>query len=160
MVSITRKAEFCASHYCANPRLSPSENEALYGKASSPSGHGHNYVLEVTVTGEADPVHGMVMNLKDLKQIMHEEVVEVYDHRFLNHEVAPFDRVVPTAENIARDIWRRLEPRINQPRINEQGINEPRINGNGRRLYSIRLYETPDLYVDYTGEARDTGFAA
>jgi 6-pyruvoyl-tetrahydropterin synthase len=89
--------------------------------------------------------------------------------------VAPFDRVIPTAENIARDIWRRLEPRINEPRINEPRINEPRINeprineprineprinGNGRRLYSIRLYETPDLYVDYTGEARDTGFAA
>jgi len=144
MVLITRKAEFCASHYCAQPRLSPSENEALYGKASSPSGHGHNYVLEVTVAGEADPLHGMVMNLKDLKTILHEEVVEAYDHRFLNHEVAPFDRVVPTAENIAKDIWRRLEPRI---------------NSNGRRLHSVRLYETPDLYVDYSGEARD-GFAA
>ena len=144
MVLITRKAEFCASHYCAQPRLSPSENEALYGKASSPSGHGHNYVLEVTVAGEADPLHGMVMNLKDLKTILHEEVVEAYDHRFLNHEVAPFDRVVPTAENIAKDIWRRIEPRI---------------NSNGRRLHCVRLYETPDLYVDYSGEARD-GFAA
>jgi 6-pyruvoyltetrahydropterin/6-carboxytetrahydropterin synthase len=145
MVLITRKAEFCASHFCANPRLSPSENEALYGKASGPSGHGHNYVLEVTVAGEADPVNGMVMNLKDLKQILNEEVVEVFDHRFLNHEVAPFDRVVPTAENIARDIWRRLEPRI---------------TANGRRLHAVRLYETPDLYVDYSGEARQDGFAA
>jgi 6-pyruvoyltetrahydropterin/6-carboxytetrahydropterin synthase len=145
MVLITRKAEFCASHYCANPRLSPAENEAFYGKASSPSGHGHNYVLEVTVAGEADPVHGMVMNLKELKEILHEEVVEVYDHRFLNHEVAPFDRVVPTAENIAKDIWSRVAPRI---------------NSNGRRLHSVRLYETPDLYVDYNGEAREGGFAA
>jgi 6-pyruvoyltetrahydropterin/6-carboxytetrahydropterin synthase len=145
MVLITRKAEFCASHYCASPRLSPAENEALYGKASSPSGHGHNYVLEVTVAGEADPVHGMVMNLKDLKQILNEEVVEVYDHRFLNHEVAPFDRVVPTAENIATDIWRRIEPRI---------------RSNGRRLHAVRLYETPDLYVDYRGEARQDGCAA
>ena len=145
MVLITRKAEFSASHYCANPRLSPSENEALYGKASSPSGHGHNYVLEVTVAGEADPVHGMVMNLKELKEVLQEEVVEVYDHRFLNHEVAPFDRVVPTAENIAKDIWRRLGPRL---------------NSNGRRLHSVRLYETPDLYVDYSGEARESSSAA
>jgi 6-pyruvoyltetrahydropterin/6-carboxytetrahydropterin synthase len=145
MVSITRKAEFSASHYCANPRLSAAQNEALYGKASSPSGHGHNYVLEVTVTGETDPLHGMVMNLKDLKEIMNEAVVEVYDHRFLNHEVAPFDRVVPTAENIARDIWRRLEPRL---------------HANGRRLRSIRLYETPDLFVDYSGEQHEGGAAA
>ncbi|MEX2302010.1 MAG: 6-carboxytetrahydropterin synthase [Bryobacterales bacterium] len=145
MVSITRKAEFSASHYCANPRLSAAQNEALYGKASSPSGHGHNYVLEVTVAGDTDPLHGMVMNLKDLKEIMNEAVVEVYDHRFLNHEVAPFDRVVPTAENIARDIWRRLEPRL---------------NANGRRLRSIRLYETPDLFVDYSEEQHEGGVAA
>jgi 6-pyruvoyltetrahydropterin/6-carboxytetrahydropterin synthase len=145
MVLITRKAEFCASHYCANPRLSLAENAALYGKASSPSGHGHNYVLEVTVAGETDPVHGMVMNLKELKEILNEEVVEVYDHRFLNHEVAPFDRVVPTAENIAQDIWRRLGPRI---------------NSNGRRLHAVRLYETPDLYVDYSGETRESISAA
>jgi 6-pyruvoyltetrahydropterin/6-carboxytetrahydropterin synthase len=145
MVSITRKAEFSSSHYCANPRLSAAENEALYGKASSPSGHGHNYVLEVTVTGETDPLHGMVMNLKELKEIMNDEVVEVYDHRFLNHEVAPFDSVVPTAENIAQDIWRRLAPRL---------------NANGQRLESIRLYETPDLFVDYSGEPRQDGVPA
>jgi 6-pyruvoyltetrahydropterin/6-carboxytetrahydropterin synthase len=137
MVLITRKAEFCASHYCANPRLSASENEALYGKASRSSGHGHNYVLEVTVAGEPDSVNGMVMNLKELKEILQQEVVEVYDHRFLNHEVSPFDRVVPTAENIAKDIWRRIEPRI---------------TSNGRRLHAVRLYETPDLYVDYRGD--------
>jgi 6-pyruvoyltetrahydropterin/6-carboxytetrahydropterin synthase len=137
MVLITRKAEFCASHYCANPALSDSQNEALYGKASRSSGHGHNYVLEVTVAGEADPLHGMVMNLKELKDILQQEVVEVYDHRFLNHEVSPFDRVVPTAENIAKDIWRRIEARI---------------TSNGRRLHAVRLYETPDLYVDYNGD--------
>lgn len=138
MVLITRKAEFSASHFCASPQLSAAENQTLYGKASSPSGHGHNYVLEVTVAGEVDPVHGMIMDLKELKRIMHEQVVDVYDHRFLNHEVAPFDRVVPTAENIAKDIWGRLRPRIDD---------------NGRRLHSVRLYETPDLYVDYRGEA-------
>ena len=138
MVLITRRAEFSASHYCANPALGDDENEALFGKASRPSGHGHNYVLEVTVAGDVDPVHGMVMDLKELKQIINDEVVEVYDHRFLNHEVPPFDRVIPTPENIAKDVWRRLEPPV---------------RGRDCRLHGVRLYETPDLYVDYFGEA-------
>jgi 6-pyruvoyltetrahydropterin/6-carboxytetrahydropterin synthase len=72
-----------------------------------------------------------------LKEVLNRAVVEPYDHRFLNHEVPPFDRVIPTPENIARDIWRRLEPEL---------------NGLGRNLQSVRLYETPDLYVDYLGE--------
>jgi 6-pyruvoyltetrahydropterin/6-carboxytetrahydropterin synthase len=134
MVSITRRAEFSASHFCSNPDLSREENEALYGKEAGPGGHGHNYVVEVTVAGEPDPVNGMVMDLKDLKQVIDREVVAPFDHRFLNHEVPPFDRVNPTAENIAREIWRRLAPRV---------------NGNGRRLSRVRLYETPDLYVDH-----------
>jgi 6-pyruvoyltetrahydropterin/6-carboxytetrahydropterin synthase len=138
MVLITRKAEFCASHYCASPGLTPAENEALFGLEAKPGGHGHNYTLEVTVAGEVHPIHGMVMDLKELKQIMNEEVVEVYDHRFLNHEVKPFDLVNPTPENLAREIWRRLETRV---------------NGDGRRLHGIRLYETPDLFVEYFGEA-------
>lgn len=137
MVLITRRAEFSASHVCANPELSAEENEALYGMASRPSGHGHNYVLEVTVAGEVDPLHGMVMDLAELKEIIKQEVVDVFDHRFLNHEVPPFDRVIPTAENVAKDIWSRLAPRV---------------NGGARRLHSIRLQETPDLYVDYFGE--------
>jgi 6-pyruvoyltetrahydropterin/6-carboxytetrahydropterin synthase len=134
MVSITRRAEFSASHYCSSPDLSPEENRALYGKAASPAGHGHNYVLEVTVTGEVDPVRGMVMDLKDLKQILEREVLEPFDHRFLNHEVPPFDRLNPTPENIAREIWRRVAPHVNAA---------------GRRLSRVRLYETPDLYVDH-----------
>ena len=134
MVSITRRVEFSASHFCSNPELSPEENRALYGKAANPAGHGHNYVLEVTVSGEVDPVHGMVMDLKELKHLMEHEVVEAFDHRFLNQEVPPFDRLNPTPENIAREIWRRLAPRVNH---------------NGRRLARVRLYETADLYVDH-----------
>lgn len=110
----------------------------MYGAASRRSGHGHNYVLEVTVGGEVDPVNGMIMDLKVLKEIINEQVVATYDHRFLNHEVPPFDKIVPTAENIARDIWERLAPHV---------------NGESRRLHLVRLYETPDLYVDYAGEA-------
>ena len=138
MMLITRRAEFSASHYCANPALDRSENEALFGKASRPSGHGHNYVLEVTVAGEVDAVHGMIMDLKELKRIINDEVVEVYDHRFLNHEVPPFDQVIPTPENMAKEIWRRLETPV---------------NARNCRLHGVRLYETPDLYVDYFGEA-------
>jgi 6-pyruvoyltetrahydropterin/6-carboxytetrahydropterin synthase len=134
---ITRKVEFSASHVCRNPALSEQENQRLFGMAANPHGHGHNYVLEVSVEGQPDPVTGMVLDLKELKEVMNREVVEPYDHRFLNHEVAPFDRVIPTAENIARDIWRRLEPHLSGP---------------GRRLQLVRLYETPDLYVDYLGE--------
>ena len=134
---ITRKVEFSASHVCRNPALPEEENRALFGAAANPHGHGHNYVLEVTVEGSPDPVTGMVLDLKLLKQILDREVVEPYDHRFLNREVPPFDRTIPTTENIAIDIWNRLQPHLN--------------DGRGR-LYGVRVYETPDLCVDYFGE--------
>ena len=90
-----------------------------------------------SLEGDPDPVTGMVLDLKELKLILTRHVVDVYDHRFLNYEVPPFERVVPTPENIARDIWRRLEPHLN--------------SGRGR-LRTVRVYETPDFYVDYFGE--------
>ena len=135
---ITRKVEFSASHVCRNPAFSEEENRKLYGAAANPNGHGHNYVVEVSLEGHPDPVTGMVLDLKVLKEILNREIVEPYDHRFLNYEVVPFDHVVPTTENIAQDIWRRLEPRL---------------KGEGHRPHAVRVYETPDLYVDYFGEA-------
>ena len=134
---ITRQIEFSASHRCRIPELSEQENQKLFGPAANPHGHGHNYVVEVSLAGEPDPVTGMVLDLKELKEILTRQVVEPYDHRFLNHEVPPFDRIVPTTENIARDIWRRLEPHLNDDR---------------KKLHAVRVYETPDLYVDYFGE--------
>lgn len=134
---ITRKVEFSASHICRNPQLSEQENRRLFGPAANPHGHGHNYVVEVSLAGDPDPVTGMVLDLKELKEILTRQVVEPYDHRFLNYEVPPFDRVAPTTENIAQDIWRRLEPHLNR--------------GRGT-LHAVRVYETPDLYVDYFGE--------
>ena len=134
---ITRRVEFSASHVCRNPEVSEQENLKLFGMAANPHGHGHNFVLEVSVQGEPDPVTGMILDLKELKEVLNRAVVEPYDHRFLNREVPPFDRVIPTTENIARDIWRRLSPEL---------------NSGGRSLQSVRLYETPDLYVDYLGE--------
>ncbi len=135
---ITRKAEFSASHVCSNPELSEAGNRAIFGAAANPHGHGHNYVLEVTVEGTPDPVTGMVLDLKALKETLNRHVVDIYDHRFLNREVAPFDRVIPTTENIAIDIWNRLRPHVSGPRSH---------------LYCVRVYETADLYVDYFGEA-------
>jgi 6-pyruvoyltetrahydropterin/6-carboxytetrahydropterin synthase len=134
---LTRKAEFSASHVCASPSLSDQENRVLYGLAANPNGHGHNYVLEVSVEGEPDPVTGMVFDLRELKEILNREVVEPMDHRFLNREVPPFDRVVPTTENLAAEIWKRLQPPIDRP---------------GVKLRNVRVYETSDLYVDYGGE--------
>ena len=134
---ITRKVEFSASHVCRNPQLSEAENRKLFGMAANPHGHGHNYVVEVSLAGDPHPVTGMVLDLKELKEVLNREVVEPYDHRFLNYEVPPFDRVIPTTENIARDIWRRLEPHLNR---------------GGNKLHSVRVYETPDLYVDYFGD--------
>ena len=133
---ITRQVEFSASHVCRIPTLSEEENRAIYGPAANPNGHGHNYILEVTLDGMPDPVTGMVFDLKELKEVLNREVVEPMDHRFLNYEVQPFDRVVPTAENIAIEIWRRLEPHF----------------GGDVKLRNVRLFETGDLYVDYAGE--------
>ena len=123
---------------CRNPRLSVEENRAAYGEAASPHGHGHNYTLEVTVDGQPDPVTGMVMDLKHLKEVIQEAVIEPMDHRFLNYEVPPFDRVIPTTENIVLEIWSRLEPRLRM---------------DNARLDTVRVYETDDLFVEYSGEA-------
>ncbi|MFB3826247.1 MAG: 6-pyruvoyl tetrahydropterin synthase family protein [Bryobacteraceae bacterium] len=134
---ITRKIEFSASHVCASPQLTEEENRALYGPEANPRGHGHNYEIEVTVAGEPEAATGMVMDLKRLKEVLTREVASVYDHRFLNREVPPFDRVVPTVENIAVDIWNRLHPHLRDARC---------------RLHAVRVYETGELWADYFGE--------
>jgi 6-pyruvoyltetrahydropterin/6-carboxytetrahydropterin synthase len=132
---ITRKAEFSASHVCRVDSLSEAENFDIYGEESNAAGHGHNYVLEVTLEGSPDPVTGMVMDLKELKEILEQEVVQPMDHRFLNFEVPPFDKLVPTTGNVAQEIWRRLDSRLRGPHFG---------------LAKIRLFEGPDLYVDVT----------
>ena len=115
--------------------LSAEDNLSLYGERPGSSGHGHNYVLEVTLRGEPDPDTGMVYDLKRLKDVVECEVIEPMDHRHLNHEVPPFDHILPTAENLAKEIWRRLEPKLRLP---------------SARLESIRVYETEDLWVEYS----------
>ena len=111
------------------------ENERIYGPAANPLGHGHNYIVEVAIEGEPDPVTGMILDLKRLKEILEERVLNVYDHRLLNREVEPFDHIVPTVENIAIDIWNRLEGHIE----------------GGARLASVRVHETAELFAEYRG---------
>jgi 6-pyruvoyltetrahydropterin/6-carboxytetrahydropterin synthase len=135
---VTRRVDFSASHVCRQPALSEEENRAIYGAAANPNGHGHNFILEVTLDGEPDPVTGMVFDIKRLKEILNAAVVRPMDHRFLNYDVPPFDRVVPTAENIAIEVWNRVEPHFRDAPV---------------RLHNVRLYETEDLYVDYSGVA-------
>ena len=135
MILLTRKATFSAAHYYWSEQLSAEENIRIFGKCANRNGHGHNYTLEVTVEGEIDPVSGFVVDLKELKDLMHREVVNVYDHRHLNLEVEDFKHLIPTSENLAVAIWKRLEPHIV-----------------GARLHRIRVYEMPDLFCDYYGE--------
>ena len=136
VVYLTRKAEFAASHYYHNPALSAEENLRLFGKCNNPLGHGHNYLLEVTVKGRVDARSGFVLDLKELKEILSREVLEAMDHRFLNKEVPEFRDQIPTTENLAIAIWRRLEPRLKRAELDR-----------------VRVYESPDLFVDYYGEA-------
>jgi 6-pyruvoyltetrahydropterin/6-carboxytetrahydropterin synthase len=137
---ISKKVEFSASHICRSPHLSDAENNRVYGPAANPLGHGHNYIIEVAIEGNPDPVTGMVLDLKRLKEILEDKVLNVYDHRLLNREVEPFDRIVPTVENIAIDIWNRVHPHIE----GKEG---------DARLHSVRVHETSELFVEYRGDA-------
>ncbi|MGI9102312.1 MAG: 6-carboxytetrahydropterin synthase [Terriglobales bacterium] len=136
MVYLTRKCEFSAAHYYHNPEFSPEENQRIFGKCNNPNGHGHNYTLEVTVRGNVDRRSGFVVDLRDLKNVLEREVLSALDHRFLNKEVPEFRDRIPTTENLAIAIWQRLESKFNIA-----------------KLHRVRLYETPDLFVDFYGEA-------
>ncbi len=135
MILLTRRAEFSAAHFYWVEAWSPERNEQVFGKCANRNGHGHNYVLEVTVAGEPDAVTGFVVDLKELKEVLEREVVSVYDHRHLNLEVPEFRERQPTAENIAISIWERLDGKVTRA-----------------RLHRVRVYEREDLFADYFGE--------
>jgi 6-pyruvoyltetrahydropterin/6-carboxytetrahydropterin synthase len=107
-ISLSRRYRFAASHRLHSAKFSKEENLRLYGKCSNPYGHGHNYVVEVTVTGPVDAETGMIANLGDLDPFVDREVVQAFDHKYLNEEIAEFQGCVPTTENVAREIYRRL----------------------------------------------------
>ena len=134
---LTRRYRFSASHRLHSPEMSAEQNWATYGKCNNRHGHGHNYMLEVTVEGEPDPTTGMVLDLKELNEILRREVVERMDHKHLNYEVLELAGMIPTTENIARVIWRLLDPKITKGKLDR-----------------VRLYESQDLFVDVTSDGR------
>jgi 6-pyruvoyltetrahydropterin/6-carboxytetrahydropterin synthase len=125
---LTRRYRFCASHRLASPRLSEAENRSLYGKCANAFGHGHNYVLEVTVTGPLDPASGTLAHLAALDAFVERQVIEPFDHRYLNEDVPAFrgDRI-PTTENLCIEIFGRLRDfpgaRLLRVRVEETGLN-------------------------------------
>jgi len=139
MVFLTRRATFSASHYYWNDAWSAEKNQQVFGRCANRNGHGHNYTLEVTVAGKPDPVTGFVVDLKWLKDVIEREILAAYDHRHLNLEVPEFAAQVPTTENIAIATWHRLEPAMTA--------------AGGARLTRIRVYETPEVFAEYRGEA-------
>lgn len=108
MLTITRRASFAAAHRLFRADWDDHHNDAVFGRCANPGGHGHNYVLEVTITGQLDPETGMIADLKWVKDVMDRHVVDHVDHRNLNTDVEFLHGVIPTAENLALAFWKRL----------------------------------------------------
>jgi 6-pyruvoyltetrahydropterin/6-carboxytetrahydropterin synthase len=133
-VTVTRRLKFNAAHRVHNPAFSDEENSRLFGKCNNPHGHGHNYTLDVSVTGEVDPDTGYVFDLSRLKALVMREVVDAVDHHNLNIDVSFMHGVIPTAENMIVQIWRILAEKITPG-----------------RLVRLVLWETENNYVEYDG---------
>lgn len=131
---VTRRVHFNAAHRLWNPTFSDAENARVFGVCNNPNFHGHNYNLDVSVTGDIDPATGYVFDINQLRQIVEECVVRHLDHKNLNLDVAWFRDLNPTAENIAVVCWQVLEPAVRPA-----------------KLVRIRLWETERNYVDYDG---------
>ncbi|HLV25594.1 MAG TPA: 6-carboxytetrahydropterin synthase [Gemmatimonadales bacterium] len=134
-VTVTRRLHFNAAHRVHNPELSDAENQRLYGKCNNPNWHGHNYVLDVSVSGEVDERTGYVMDLGALARLVEHEVLDKVDHRNMNVDVPFMQGINPTTENIIVAIWRILEPQVSPA-----------------RLTKLRLQETENNFVEYEGD--------
>ncbi len=108
-VELGRRYHFSASHRLHTPKLSAAENFHIYGKCNNPFGHGHNYTVEVRLSGQIDPATGMISNLADLDKFVNEHVIGPFDHRSLNEEVPAFQNAVPTTEILCIEIFQRLK---------------------------------------------------
>ena len=135
---LTIRTHFAAAHRLARPELSQEENEQIYGKCARPHGHGHNYLVDVTVRGSIDPRTGMVCDLAALQRLVSDLVVEPFDHTFLNKDVAHFAECVPTAENIALHIVDQLTTPV---------------RAIGAQLHKVRLQESPNNAAEVYAEA-------
>ncbi|WEG12472.1 6-carboxytetrahydropterin synthase [Pullulanibacillus sp. KACC 23026] len=136
MVHLTRKYHFSTAHRLHSDLLSEEENIEIFGKCNNPYGHGHNYYLEVTVSGKPDPITGMVTDLGQLDKIVENNVLKKFDHKHLNLDTDEFKHLNPTSENVAVVIWDLLKGDLDQ-------------------LYKIGLYETEKNYFEYYGTDRE-----
>jgi len=135
MMYVTRCTHFSAAHRLYNPTFSHDKNEAIFDKCNNPHGHGHNYTLDVTVKGVPDPETGYVIDLKKLRDIIEEHIIDKVDHKHLNHDVDFLNGIIPTAENISLCFWQILEPFITEG-----------------TLHCIKLFESENNFVEYFGE--------
>jgi 6-pyruvoyltetrahydropterin/6-carboxytetrahydropterin synthase len=126
-IALGRRYRFAASHRLHSDGLSEEENCRIYGKCNNPYGHGHNYVVEVNVSGAVDPSTGMIANLVDLDGFVQREVIEAFDHKSLNEDVEVFQRTVPTTENVCKEIYQRLKhfplAKLERVRVEETSNN-------------------------------------
>lgn len=133
-IELGRRYKFAASHRLHSDRLSEEENRRVYGKCNNPYGHGHNYIVEVRVSGNVDPATGMIANLADLDGFVEREVIEPFDHKLLNEEVPAFRNSPPTTENLCKEIYQRLRRFPNA------------------KLERVRVEETSNNAFEYAGE--------
>ncbi|MEI7706766.1 MAG: 6-carboxytetrahydropterin synthase [Chlorobium sp.] len=139
-IYVSRKIEFNAAHRLFNPELSGDENAAIYGKCSNEYGHGHNYLLEITLSGIVDRETGFLFDLKELNAILEEEIINRFDHKHLNHDVRELQECVPTTEVLCVLIWDILEQRL------------PNIHNRELALHEVKIHETGKNSVSYLGE--------
>lgn len=142
MYDLMRLVEFEASHRYWQPEVSAEENWRIFGKCVSPHGHGHNYVLRVTLSGQVDPRTGMVINIKELDRIL-KEVAAEFDHKFINLDHPAFQERIPTTESLASYMYDNIE-------------NKLQAEGKRYTLSRVTLYEEPTLWADvFGGEGRN-----
>ncbi len=136
MLAITKRVQFSAAHYYYLPELSAEENEKLFGKCANRNGHGHNYSAEISISGDVRAETGMIMNLRDLKQILEKQILEPLDHKFLNKEVPFFSERLPTTENLCLFIY---------------GAIKKEISNLGLTVEKVKVFESETLYAEYRG---------
>ncbi len=133
-IELGRRYRFAASHRLHSAQLSEEENNRVYGKCNNPYGHGHNYTVEVRFSGAVDPATGMIANLADLDAFVNERIIEPFDHRSLQDEVPVFRSVVPTTENLCKEVFERLK-------------SFPQA-----KLEAVRIEETSNNSFEYAGD--------
>jgi len=137
MIYITRKEHFCASHKLHIKEWSEEKNRMVFGKCSNPNGHGHNYIIYVTVKGEIDKQTGFIVNLKIISSLIHDYILEKVDHKNFNLDVEFMKGIIPTTENITKGIWDLLEGPINKLSC---------------KLHCVKLQETENNFAEYYGD--------